>query len=287
MLFLTSALFLSSVISAAGLPTAESKSKCPKAKHHSIYKRAISNIPRSSSSHSFGYDNGHPFYYRERTVIRGPRGPRGKTGAPGPRGLTGPAGPAGPEGPPGPPGADGPTGPAGADGAPGADGQPGPEGPAGPEGPQGPAGLDGAAGPQGAPIAQEYAYIYDLGTQAVVPNGDVVFSTAGQITSAFDFQGPSRIVFNQGGVYRVSYSVSTVEPSQFSFWRSGIVSIPGSRYGSGASNQQNNGEFIFTATPGSSYTLKNDLSAGTVNVQLNAGGSASSVSASILIVKLS
>lgn len=220
--------------------------------------------------------------------LRGPRGPRGFTGPAGPQGFPGPTGPVGPAGPSGEPGADGAAGPDGQNGLPGVDGA---EGPRGPEGQEGPAGLDGLTGPAGragdTPLLG-YFYIYNTGAQTVQPGSPVTFSTLEQSSSEFSFTlGGSAITINRFGFYELRFSVSSVEPSQFSVYMNGAnIAVAGGRYGSGAANQQNTGQVLFVGNQGTVITIRNDLSAGPITLQTNAGGTAVTVNASVSIVKI-
>ncbi|UOQ49154.1 collagen-like protein [Gracilibacillus caseinilyticus] len=229
----------------------------------------------------------------------GPIGPTGATGATGPAGPTGPAGatgatgPAGPTGPAGATGATGPAGPIGPAGATGATGPAGPigptgatgaTGPAGPIGPIGPTGATGATGPAGG--LSQYAYTYNLGAQVVPIEADVIFDSNGIFTSGITHApGTSQILVTTPGDYEITFSVSGVEPNQFSLFLNGAP-VAGTVYGSGAGTQQNNGQAIIAISAGDVVTLRNHSSSAAVTLQTLAGGTQTNVNASIVMKKL-
>jgi len=64
--------------------------------------------------------------------------------------------------------------------------------------------------------------------------------------------------------------------------------IPGTIYGSGAGDEQNTGQAIFTAAAGDVLTVVNHSTTGgaPVTLQTNAGGTQTNVNASVTIEKL-
>ena len=243
--------------------------------------------------------------------VSGPRGDPGPDGGPGPQGApggpgaTGPAGVTGPTGAastvPGPTGPVGPTGPIGPTGAAsvvagptGSVGPTGPTGPqgaasvvAGPTGPTGPSGATGPAGPTGsAGGLSQYGYIYNLGAQVVPIEADVLFDTNGILTAGITHApGTSTISLGSAGHYKVVFSISGVEPNQFSLFLNGAP-IAGSTYGSGAGTQQNTGQAIFAIAVNDVLTLRNHSSAAAVTLQTLAGGTQTNAHASLVIEKL-
>ncbi len=199
----------------------------------------------------------------------GLQGVQGFVGAPGPKGDTGDTGPAGPPGP---------DGPAGAAGAPGPDGAAGPDGPAGADGPQGPAGTNGLS---------DYAYIYNTAPGVVALEADIPFSSNGVITPGFTHAlGTAGTTLVKAGTYKVAFAVSGVEPNQFGLFVNGAPASPGTVYGSGAGTQQNSGQAILVLGAGDVLTVRNHSSAAAVTLQTLAGGTQTSVNASLLIEKL-
>lgn len=196
--------------------------------------------------------------------VRGPQGPRGLRGIPGSIGATGTTGPPGPPGPPGLPGATGATGDAG------------------------PAGATGATGATGTGAAglSEYGYIYNLSAQTVAIEADVIFDSTGITTPGITHApGTSQIAITTPGDYEVTFSVSGVEPNQFTLFLNGAP-ITNTVYGSGAGTQQNNGQAIIAIAAGDVLTLRNHTSAAAVTLQTLAGGTQTNVNASIVIKKL-
>lgn len=210
----------------------------------------------------------------------GPPGPPGPSGPQGPQGAQGPAGPLGPQGAQGPPGANGGVGAQGPAGPPGSNGAQGPEGPVGPQGPQ------GVQGPSGGGLLAS-AYIYNLGPQVIALEQDIPFDTNGPITSGITHTpGSSTVTLVNAGTYSVEWSVSGVEPNQFTLFLNGSP-IAGSTYGSGAGTQQNTGQVAFLASSGSTLTLRNHTSTAGITLQTLAGGTQINVNASLMISRTS
>jgi hypothetical protein len=221
--------------------------------------------------------------------LRGVRGTTGTTGTTGSTGSTGTTGPQGLQG------VQGDTGTTGATGATGATGPQGPAGTGsagatGPAGSQGPTGSSGAAGPTGAAGAagglSAYAYIYNQGAQVVPIEADVIFDANGVMTPGITHApGTTQILVTTPGDYKISYSVSGVEPGQFALFLNGAP-ITDTVYGSGAGTQQENGQAIETVAAGDVLTLRNHSSAAAVTLQTLAGGTQTNVNASVVIEKL-
>ncbi len=198
-------------------------------------------------------------YYVDSPSGGGPTGPAGPTGLTGDVGPTGPAGPTGLTGDVGPAGATGATGTAGATGA---------------TGPAGPSGLD------------SYASVYNMGAQVVAIEADVTFDTSGIRKGGIDHTvGTSQLVMANDGDYLVSFSVSAVEPNQFSLFVNGAA-VTSTVYGSGAGTQQNNGQAMIALAAGDVVTLRNHSSAAAVTLQTLAGGTQLNANASIMVQQL-
>jgi hypothetical protein len=221
----------------------------------------------------------------------GPRGPKGSPGPVGPRGTHGATGPQGVPGTPGTPGAIGPQGIAGIPGLQGAIGPqgiagiPGTQGATGAPGPQGAIGPQGATGASGSGLSQ-YGYIYNQAAQVVAIEADVTFNTNGILTPGITHTaGTSQIDITSAGDYKVTFSVSGVEPNQFALFVNG-ASAAGGVYGSGAGTQQTYGQAIIALAVGDVLTLRNHSSAAAVTLQTLAGGTQTNVNASIILEKL-
>jgi len=223
----------------------------------------------------------------------GTDGATGATGASGPQGLQGVQGNTGAPGSTGPAGTDGSDGTNGIDGTNGAagtngtNGAPGADGIDGADGATGATGAAGPAGPAGPVADLEYAYIYNDSAETLAIGGAVNFDTNGEKTAGITHgAGTDAITLVEAGTYRVSFSASTVEPSQMALFIGGNP-IAGSIYGSGAGTQQNTGEVIVTtAAPNAVLTLRNYSSAAAVGLQTAAGGTQANTNASVLIQQL-
>ena len=196
---------------------------------------------------------------------------KGDTGAAGSTGATGANGANGATGAQGPPGAQGPVGPAGS------------------AGPAGPAGADGAQGPPGEPGAgglSQYAYIYNVSEQAVRVEDPVAFDTDGVLSGGISHErGSGEIRLDQGGVYKVSFSVTSTQPNQMALFANSD-SVPGTTYGSAAETQQNTGQAIAVFRAGDVLTVRNHTSDKDINLQTSAGGAQENVNASITVEKI-
>src|SRR5207247_2858648 len=102
---------------------------------------------------------------------------------------------------------------------------------------------------------------YNTAAQVIALEADITFNTQG-VASGFSLSS-STIVNTNSGTYKVVFTVSTVEPSQFTLCLNGAP-LSGATFGSGAGTQQNTGELIVTLTAGDVLTLRNHSSAGAV-----------------------
>jgi hypothetical protein len=213
---------------------------------------------------------------------RGPRGLRGAIGRQGPSGATGAVGPAGASGSVGPQGETGSAGATGPAGQPGATGATGPTGPAGQTGATGATGPTGPAGPA-ATVA--YAYIYNLAAQTVAIGSDVIFDSNGDLSGFTHAAGTTQLVAASAGAYLVDFSVTGVEPNQFTLMDNGAP-VPGGTYGSGAGTQQNNGQVVLHLAVGDVLTVENQGSVAAVTLQSLTGGTQNNVNASLTVEQL-
>ena len=121
---------------------------------------------------------------------------------------------------------------------------------------------------------------------AVAIEAPILFSDNGVKTAGITHApGNAGIVIASAGDYKVTFSVSGVEPGQFALFLNGAP-VAGTVYGSGAGTQQNNGQAILTIAPNDVLTLVNHSSAAAVTLQTLAGGTQTSVNASVLLQKL-
>ncbi len=220
--------------------------------------------------------------------IIGPSGATGLIGIIGPTGATGPIGITGPSGATGPIGITGPSGATGPTGITGPSGATGPTGITGPSGATGPTGITGPSGATGLTASglSQYAYIFNTAAQVVALEAPILFNSNGVMTSGFTFTpGTSQMMVTNAGDYKISFSVSGVEPNQFALFLNGAP-VTNSVYGSGAGTQQNNGQTVLTLAAGDILTLNNHTSAAAVTLQTLAGGTQTNINASTVIEKL-
>lgn len=211
----------------------------------------------------------------------GPTGAAGAAGTPGAAGSTGATGATGLAGAAGAAGLTGPTGATGAAGTPGAagvNGATGATGATGLAGTAGAAGATGATGPAGA-AGTAYLHLYNLSAQVVALEADITFSNTGS-TAGFSGQSPLN-----AGTYLVMFTVSGVEPNQFSLFQNGAP-VAGATFGSGAGTQQTTGQAILTLAAGDVITVRNHTSAAAVTLQTLAGGTQINANASLTITRL-
>jgi len=215
--------------------------------------------------------------------VAGPTGATGTTGAVGPQGVAGPTGATGTTGAVGPQGVAGPAGAVGATGTTGAVGATGANGVAGPTGATGTTGATGATGSAGG--IGGYAYVFNNSAEVVAIEAPIAFDQNGPLLGITHAPGNPGVVIGSAGTYSIQYSVSGVEPGQFSLFVNGAP-ILNSIYGSGAGTQQNSGLLILSLSANDVLTLVNHSSAAAVTLQTLAGGTQNNVNASLLILKL-
>ncbi|WP_033734381.1 BclA C-terminal domain-containing protein, partial [Bacillus mycoides] len=165
-------------------------------------------------------------------------------------------------------------------------GLPGPTGPTGATGPSG--GPPGPTGPTGLTVSglSHYAYVFNTAAQVVALEAPILFNSHGRMTPGFTHTlGTSQLMVLNAGDYKISFSISGVEPNQFTLFLNG-ASVTSAVYGSGAGTQPNNGQTILTLAAGDIITLNNHTSAAAVTLQTLAGGTQTNINASIVIEKL-
>ncbi len=140
-------------------------------------------------------------------------------------------------------------------------------------------------GATGAGLSQ-YGYIYNFAAQVVAVEAHILFDSTGVTTAEIiHTPGTPITIVTTAGDYEVTFTVSGVEPNQFTLFLNGSP-IPFTVYGSGAGTQQNNGQAIITLAAGDSLTLVNHTSAAAVTLQTLAGGTQVNVNASLVIKKI-
>ena len=217
------------------------------------------------------------------TGASGPPGATGMTGEMGVAGVTGTAGTAGVTGVTGVTGGTGVTGSTGVTGGTGATGITGVTGSTGVTGGTGATGITGVTGTA---ELSEFAYIYNLGAQVVPIDADIIFDTNGPLTPGITHApGTTDILVTTPGIYKITFSVSGVEPNQFALFVDDAL-VPGTVYGSGAGTQQNVGQAIVSLSASDVVTVRNFSSAAAVTLQTLAGGTETNVNASIVIERI-
>jgi len=115
---------------------------------------------------------------------------------------------------------------------------------------------------------------------------DVVFDTNGVLSPGITHApGTDGIELVNAGIYKVAFSVSGVEPNQMAVFLNGSL-VAGTVYGSGAGTQQNTGQVILTIAAGDVLTVRNHTSSSGVTLQTLAGGTQTSINASVSVEKL-
>jgi hypothetical protein len=128
--------------------------------------------------------------------------------------------------------------------------------------------------------------VYNLGAEVVALEADVVFDSSGVHTAGITHApGAAGITLVTAGTYKVTFSVSSTEPSQFALFDNGTL-VPGTVYGSGAGTQQDTGQAIVTTGAGDVLTVRNHTSAAAIGLATPIGGTQASANASIAIEKL-
>ncbi|MEI9971563.1 MAG: hypothetical protein WDO73_05585 [Ignavibacteriota bacterium] len=127
--------------------------------------------------------------------------------------------------------------------------------------------------------------MYNEGAQVVPIEAAVAMDTNGPLLGITHAPGDAGITISSSGTYKIAFSLSGVEPGQFSLFVNGATAA-GTVYGSGAGTQQNNGQAILTLSAGDVLTLVNHSSAAAVTLQTLAGGTQTNVNASLLVEKL-
>jgi hypothetical protein len=219
------------------------------------------------------------------TGVTGSAGLRGVTGSEGATGATG-TGVTGADGLQGEVGTTGATGTTGAEGATGSSGSTGAEGATGATGAEGPTGTAGATGPAGTTGLSQYAYIYNLSSETVATEADIVFDSNGLMTPGINHApGTTGIEVVEAGTYELTFSVSGSEPNQMAIFQNETL-VAGTIYASGAGTQQNTGQAIFLASAGDVLTIRNHTSSSAVTLATPIGGTEESTNASVVIKKL-
>jgi BclA C-terminal domain/Collagen triple helix repeat (20 copies) len=173
----------------------------------------------------------------------------------------------------------------GARGVRGPEGLRGAQGHQGIQGTTGSVGATGVTGPPGA-LLSAFGYVFNQAAEVVAIEAPITFDSNGPLLGVTHAPGNAGLVVTNSGTYKVTFSVSAVEPAQFALFVNGAAAA-GTVYGSGTGTQQDTGQAILTLAAGDTLTLVNHTSAAAVTLQTIAGGSQTNVNASVVIERLS
>lgn len=130
-----------------------------------------------------------------------------------------------------------------------------------------------------------YGYIYNTDNQTILVNDAIPFSKNGALHGIIHDIDTESIIIENAGIYAVWYTVSGIESGQFTLFKN-QTPVPGSTYGTRVQDNQITGFVIINAAAGDQVTLRNYESAGSVSLDNAAGGAQTSVSASVMILKI-
>lgn len=168
---------------------------------------------------------------------------------------------------------------AGIAGAPGVAGAIGAAGAAGAPGTMGVPGIPGIGGVLG------WGYIYNLGSVTIAPEAPILFDTNGPLNGITHTAGSAAINIVSAGTYLINFSVSGTQPNQFAISVNGAPNLS-TIYGSGAGTQQNDGQAILVLQAGDVVNVINHTSSGGIGLATPIGGTAASINASIVILRI-
>jgi hypothetical protein len=121
--------------------------------------------------------------------------------------------------------------------------------------------------------------------ETVAVDADVPLDSNGALSGFSHTLGGTGITVAATGEYRIDFSASGTQVSQFAITVNNVV-VPSTLYGSGAGTQQNNGDAILALAAGDVLTLRNHSSASAVTLATVIGGTQANVNASVLIEQL-
>ena len=128
------------------------------------------------------------------------------------------------------------------------------------------------------------AYVYAVIPQTVAVEAPILFDANGPLSGVTHVPGSASITVTNAGTYGITFSVSGTEPNQFALFVNGAPNAP-SVYGSGAGTQQNTGQTLVVLSAGDVLTIVNHTSTAAVTLAGAIGGTATNVSASVMIVR--
>lgn len=146
---------------------------------------------------------------------------------------------------------------------------------------------------QNSTLLPDHAYIFNTGTQSIGVEADIPFSTNGSLSGITHSINSKNINIKNSGFYAVLFRVTGNLSNQFAVFKNNTL-VPGTIYGITSptldppvsSYGDNTGITVISADAGDILTLRNHTSASNINLVNNAGGTATNVSASILIIRI-
>jgi hypothetical protein len=132
----------------------------------------------------------------------------------------------------------------------------------------------------------EVGYIYNVSSQTIAVEADIVFDTNGFLTSGITHTtGTSHITFSTSGKYLIIFNVSSILANQFAIFKNNSL-VTGTVYGTGVANVQNTGLAIVTISAGDFITIRNHTSTLPIVLGTLIGGTQTSVNASVGLLRV-
>ena len=139
-------------------------------------------------------------------------------------------------------------------------------------------------------LLPDHAYIFNTGTQTIGVESDVPFNLNGSLSGITHSVNSTNINIRNSGLYSVLFSVTGISPNQFALFKNNNL-VSDTIYGIGPGPlgpyTNNTGIAVISADAGDTLTLRNHSSyISPVNLYNNAGGTATNVSASIILIRI-
>lgn len=140
-------------------------------------------------------------------------------------------------------------------------------------------------------LLPDHAYIFNTGTQSIGIESDISFNSNGSLSGITHSVNSANINVENSGFYVVLFSVTAIDSNQFALFKNNTL-VSDTIYGTGLGpfpfyNSNNTGIAIISIDAGDTLTLRNHSSyISPVNLYNNAGGTATNVSASIILIRI-
>jgi len=138
-------------------------------------------------------------------------------------------------------------------------------------------------------LLPDHAYIFNTGTQTIGVESDVPFNLNGSLSGITHSVNSTNINIRNSGLYSVLFSVTGISPNQFALFKNNNL-VSDTIYGIGPGPlgpyTNNTGIAVISADAGDTLTLRNHTSPTPISLANTAGGTATNVSASILIIRI-